>query len=226
MSPRFFNKTNTVRLRVTIAKSLTLCASLLTLSACSVDQLLQVSSSAATNEPVGVTAPAGVQRDFGRAIASIEKGDAAAAEARLQAFIAEHPSYTNAYVNLAIIKDQQGDAAAAEHLLQHAIKIDNANVFALNRLGLIQRRAGEFSAAEQSWLEATRVQPNYPNAWYNLGVLYDLYLRDLQAAVDHYQRYQDLVGSSSDAMVARWITDLERRIDSAPQTANASEAML
>jgi len=174
-------------------------------------------------------APAAVQREYSKALASMEMGDMAVAEERLQRFVEAHPTYPNAYVNLAIIKDSRGDSKAAAHLLQHAIDVDGSNVFALNRLGLIQRKSGDFTAAEQSWLEATRVKPGYPYAWYNLGVLYDLYLRDLQAALDHYQRYQELAGSpenssAADASVDRWISDLERRISIAPKTANARES--
>ena len=194
-------------------------------SGCSFDQMLQLPEFAAA-EPVGVNAPAAVQRQYRKAIASMEQGDFEKAEAQLQAFVVEHPSYANAYVNLAIVTEERGDLEAAERLLQQAVTVDAENVYALNRLGLLQRQAGKFAAAEQSWLEATRVNADYPNAWYNLGVLYELYLRDLQAALDHYQRYQDLTGGTPDAAVARWITDLERRIGDAPQTAGVGPEIL
>jgi len=196
------------------------------LSGCSFNQVMQLPDFSATAEPVGVSAPASVQRQYRKAVASMEQGDLEKAEAQLQAFVVDHPSYANAYVNLAIVTEERGDIKTAERLLQQAVMIDEANVYALNRLGLIQRRAGDFAAAEQSWLEVTRVEAEYPNAWYNLGVLYELYLRDLQAALDHYQRYQDLTGGAPDASVARWITDLERRIGDAPKTASASPELL
>jgi hypothetical protein len=68
------------------------------------------------------------------------------------------------------------------------------------------------------------VAPDYANAWHNLGVLYDMYLQDLAAAVDHYQRYQQLVGSA-DEQTSRWIADLQRRIGDAPKTANETETL-
>jgi len=204
-------------------KALPLVAAAITLAGCSFDSLMTAGNDAST--PVIAEAPAAVQREYRKAMTLMLNGDREAAEERLRAFIADHPEYGNASVNLAILLDEQGETDAAVELLQQAVAADDGNVFALNRLGLIQRRAGDFAAAEQSWLEATRVAPDYPNAWYNLGVLYDLYLRDLGAAVDHYQRYQDLTAETPDAGVDRWIADLQRRIGDAPKTANATESL-
>ena len=204
-------------------KALPMLAAAVTLTGCGLDGLMTAGNDSAT--PVIAEAPAAVQREYRKAMTLMLNGDRDAAEQRLRAFIAEHPEYGNAYVNLAILLDEQGETDAAIDLLEQAVTADGSNVYALNRLGLIQRRLGDFAAAEQSWLEATRVAPDYPNAWYNLGVLYDLYLRDLSAAVDHYQRYQDLTTAAPDAGVDRWIADLQRRIGDAPKTANATEAL-
>lgn len=204
-------------------KALSLLAVAATLTGCGLDSLMTAGGN--QSSPVIAEAPAAVQREYRKAMTLMLNGDREAAEQRLRAFIAEHPEYGNAYVNLAILLDEQGETDAAVELLEQAIAADGSNVYALNRIGLMQRRAGDFAAAEQSWLEATRVAPDYPNAWYNLGVLYDLYLRDLTAAVDHYQRYQDLTETAPDAGVDRWIADLQRRIGDAPKTANATEAL-
>lgn len=201
------------------------------LSGCSVTGARQLSGSESGSE-VALNVPAGVQRDYEKAAQAFRAGDYAAAEAGFQRFVEQHPEFANAYVNLAILMDKRGEREAAVHLLHHAIELDSGNVLALNRLGVILRQQGDFAAAEQAWLEATRIAPEYPNAWYNLGVLYDLYLGDLTAALDHYQRYQDLVaapefaGEAQDAgRVQGWITDLRRRIGDPPQTASATETL-
>ena len=200
------------------------------LSGCSVTGAWQVSSSDSDSEAL-MNVPNGIQRDYEKATQAFQAGDYVAAEAGFQRFVEQHPQFSNAYVNLAILMDKRGDREAAIHLLQHAIEVDSHNTVALNRLGVILRQQGEFAGAEQAWLEATRIDPDYANAWYNLGVLYDLYLRDLTAALDHYQRYQDLVsapefaGEVEDGRVQNWIADLQRRIGDAPKTANATETM-
>jgi len=168
--------------------------------------------------------PTAARKAYGRAVARLEQGDMAEAAARFELFIADYPGYANAYVNLAIIREHDGDSAAALELLAEALALDATNAAALNHRGLIMRRQGDFAAAEAVWQQATRAHPEYANAWYNLGVLYDLYLHDLPLALEHYQTYQTLTGTlDGDPTVARWITDLERRIGTPAQAARAVE---
>ena len=171
-----------------------------------------------------VEAPVAVQRDYRAALEQMEGKNDAAAASQFEDFVQRHPGYPGAYVNLAIIYDRQNRTAEALWLLDQAIATDPASVYALNRLGLIKRRQGQFSEAETAWLKATQVDPQYAYAWYNLGVLYDLYLQDLPAALDHYKRYQQLSNAADeDLMVNRWIADLERRIGTPAQAAQARE---
>ncbi len=198
-------------------------AALLVLSGCSMSGMMP----AASADTAAVPVPAAVQRDYDRAIVMMTAGDAASAEAQLLRFVERHPGYANAHVNLAILQEQRGDADGATQQLRHAVELDPANAVAWNRLGVVARQQGDLYVAEQAWLEATRVAPAYPNAWHNLGVLYDIYLGDLEAAVAHYQRYQELTGADAPgADTARWIADLQRRIDAAQKTANATEDLL
>lgn len=197
------------------------------LSGCSTGSLMQSKTSGGAEQTL-VKAPAGVQRDYQKALKAFQAGDLDVAELRFRNFVQAHPEYANAYVNLAILLDQRGVTDEAVNLLESAVDVDPQNVFALNRLGLIKRQQGDFAAAEQAWLELTRVAPDYANAWYNLGVLYDLYLQDWSAAVGHYQRYQDLsatADAAEGAGVQRWIADLQRRIGDEPKTASATETM-
>ena len=169
--------------------------------------------------------PAATQKAYGRAVARLEQGDDAEAAARLELFIEDHPGFANAYVNLAIVRMRQEETAAAADLLEQALALDANNVFALNQLGLIRRQQGDFAGAADVWQQATVANPDYANAWYNLGVLNDLYLHDLPAALQNYQAYQSLTGSiDGDPAVARWIADLERRIGMPAQAARAEGA--
>ena len=65
-------------------------------------------------------------------------------------------------------------------------------------------------------------------AWYNLGVLYDLYMQDIESALQAYRNYQDVLTSAevpveADPLVNRWIVDLERRQGQALASANEAE---
>jgi hypothetical protein len=58
-------------------------------------------------------------------------------------------------------------------------------------------------------------------AHYNLGVLNELYLQRLDAALQHFERYQALAGG--DRQVEKWIADLKRRVAANQRTANVAE---
>lgn len=188
------------------------------LAGCSGTSLVQDSSGSKEM----VDAPEHVKRSFRSALEKVEANDDAAAAGELEQFIARYPDYPGAYVNLAIVYDRQERTDEAVWLLNRAIEADADYVYAYNRLGLIKRRQGAFDDAEAAWLEAVKIDPDYSYGWYNLGVLYDLYLQDLSAALVYYQRYQQLMGLSGekDPVVARWITDLERRIGQLAQANN------
>jgi tetratricopeptide (TPR) repeat protein len=169
-----------------------------------------------------VEIPAEVQGQYGEALERLQAGDLDAATLDFEIFVQNYPDYAAAYINLASIYVQQERYEDALAMTSRALELDGTNPVALNRLGMLKRRSGDFAAAESAWRSAIASNPDYPYAWYNLGVLYDLYLQNLPEALVHYQAYQRLSGGAeSDATVARWIADLESRIDSLPQTAQA-----
>jgi Flp pilus assembly protein TadD len=88
---------------------------------------------------------------------------------------------------------------------------------AYNHLGVVLRQRGQFEQARQSYETAIRINAAYASAHLNLGILNDLYLQDLATALRHYQRYQVLTGDS-DKQVAKWIIDLERRVQASKNT--------
>ena len=171
-----------------------------------------------------IVIPAEVQRQYDDALAQLETGELTAAATKFEVFVQRYPDYAAAYINLAIIHAQQERDDEALLMLSRALELDSTNTVALNHLGLLKRRGGDFAAAERAWLDAVAADLDYAYAWYNLGVLYDLYLRDLPAALEHYQAYQRFCGvAEGDAAVARWIADLKSRIGGPPQTAQVRD---
>lgn len=165
--------------------------------------------------------PPRVMTLYEQAVSSMAAGDTIDAELRFQEFLLQYPGYPGAHVNLAIIFADRGDEQAAENSLTDALIIDPLHSAALNQLGMLLRRQGKFQEAETAYLKAVTASPDYALAHYNLGVLNDLYLQRLDTALEHYERYQELVGE--DAQVTKWIADLKRRISAAQRTANVTE---
>jgi len=133
---------------------------------------------------------------FEQAVSIMASGDFVDAELRLKEFLLLYPAYPGAYVNLAIIHSQ-------------------------NQQGMLLRRNGKFLEAEAAYLKAVTSSPDYALAHYNLGILNELYLQRLDVALQHFEAYQQIVGS--DKQVDKWIVDLTRRVAANQRTANVAE---
>ena len=158
---------------------------------------------------------------YEQAVAVMASGDLLDAELRFKEFLLLYPGYPGAYVNLAIIHVKYNNDDRAREAVDAALAIDPDYAPALNQLGMLHRRNGNFLEAEAAYLKAVTASPDYALAHYNLGVLNELYMQRLDSALQHFERYQELVGG--DEQVEKWITDLQRRVAASQRTANISE---
>jgi tetratricopeptide (TPR) repeat protein len=181
------------------------------------------------SEPVGVDGQPAAAAEippqaltmFEQATAVMAGGDFLDAELRFKEFLLRYPGYPGAYVNLAIIHSSNGDDENAQAAIDAALSLDPAYAPALNQQGMLFRRNGKFFEAEAAYLKAVTASPDYALAHYNLGVLNELYLQRLDTALQHFERYQELVGE--DKQVEKWIADLTRRVAASQRTANVAE---
>ena len=158
---------------------------------------------------------------FEQATASMAGGDFVDAELRFKEFLLQYPDYPGAHVNLAIIHANNRNDAATRASIDAALALQPDHPAALNQLGMLLRRNGNFLEAEAAYLKAVTVSPDYALAHYNLGVLNELYLQRLEAALHNFETYQSLVGD--DKQVAKWISDLTRRVAANQRTANVAD---
>ena len=158
---------------------------------------------------------------FEQATAVMASGDFLDAELRFKEFLLRFPDYPGAHVNLAIIHINNDNDAAAQASVDAALSLNPAHPAALNQQGMLLRRNGKFIEAEAAYLKAVTSKPDYALAHYNLGVLNELYLQRLDAALLHFELYFKLVGD--DKQVERWIADLTRRVAANQRTANVAE---
>ena len=177
---------------------------------------------AASGTPAATTeVPARVMTMYEQAVAAMAAGDFLDAELRFKEFLLQYPGYPGAHVNLAIIHSNNGNDAAAQAALDAALSLNPDHASALNQQGMLLRRNGKFIEAEAAYLKAVTASPEYALAHYNLGVLNELYLQRLDTALQHFERYQALVGE--DKQVEKWIADLRRRVAASQRTANVAE---
>lgn len=81
---------------------------------------------------------------------------------------------------------------------------------AYNNLGWLYTQNNRYKEAELAYLRAVKVDSEYANAYYNLGLLYDLYLNDELAAIEAFERYIELGGEHSD-WVRRRLKEIRER---------------
>ena len=176
------------------------------------------------DEPEAVAYPAEALARYEKALNDMRSGDDLAAESALVAFSERYPDYAGPLVNLGIIHVRNGRPDEAREVLTQAIAVCENCAYAYNELGILQRRAGEFAAAEASYLKAIEADAGYPLAYYNLGVLYDLYRQRDEAALEYYEHYVSLVGDpEATSQVGMWIADLKRRLGQTQRTAQAGD---
>lgn len=91
------------------------------------------------------------------------------------------------------------------------VALDGQAVVTLNNRALSLKEEGRFREAAELLREGIRGAPDTPELHYNLAVISELYLLDLDNALTHYRRYRALT-EQDNKLVAGWIADLERRL--------------
>jgi tetratricopeptide (TPR) repeat protein len=107
---------------------------------------------------------------------------------------------------------EQGRKTAAVDAWTQAVKLNPKDAVTANNLALLLQEEKHFSEAANVLETGLRYSPDVPQLHYNLAVISELYLLNLEQALAHYQAYRKLAGKD-DKQVDGWIADLERRLD-------------
>ena len=137
-----------------------------------------------------------------------------------QSLSSRFPQLSGPLVNQGLIYLEQDKNEDAEAVLRQALQANSQNPYAYNSLGLALREQGKFDEARSAYESALALDPKYARAHFNLGVLAELYMQDLNLALNHFRQYQALQ-KQPDQTVANWIVDLERRAPAPPPAAVA-----
>lgn len=123
--------------------------------------------------------------------------DSATKIRQLEMLQENHPSSSGILYHLGRIAFQEDRPMEAVTYLEEAISATPENFYAHNLLGLVFRSVGDFDAARKHYRQAVKIWPDYATAWYNLGILADLYQNQLDEAIIAYENYLAIEASKS-----------------------------
>lgn len=107
---------------------------------------------------------------------------------------------------------EEGRKGAAVKAWQKAAELDPTNAVIVNNLALVLKDQHRFAEAAKLLEAGIAHSPDVAELHFNLAVIAELYLLDLETALTHYNRYRELT-KADDQEVAGWIADLERRLE-------------
>lgn len=154
-----------------------------------------------------------VRVDYDQGVVALDQGDLEHGIEFLEAAASAAPGLSAPRIDLGIAYHQAGDLEAAEENLLLALETNPNHPVANNELGIIYRKSGRFAEAKRSYEAALATYPGYHYARRNLAVLCDLYLGDLECALQNYEAYMTTV--PEDEQASMWIRDAQYRMSQA-----------
>jgi Flp pilus assembly protein TadD len=150
------------------------------------------------------------REDFQRAVVMLNEGHYEQAVDLLDKVVEQSPGVSAPYINLAIAYRHLDKLEQAETHLKTALDLVPGHPAACNEYGMLYRKTGRFEEARAMYEQALGRFPEYYPAHRNLGILCDLYLDDLECALEHYEIYGQ--ARPEDEKVQLWIADLRNRL--------------
>jgi Flp pilus assembly protein TadD len=202
---------------VTVARAASIAlVSALLLSACASTGPTRTPARIEIQEQLGFTITekarisANVRLDYNQALTLLEQGRFEEGIALLELVADTAPELSAPRIDLGIAYHRAGNLEAAKKNLLLALESNPSHPIAHNELGIVYRKSGRFAEARQSYESALAIYPGYHYARRNLAVLCDLYLVDLNCALDNYEAYMATVREDDEA--AMWIADIRNRL--------------
>ena len=147
---------------------------------------------------------------FSKAMASGYFSSLSKVTALLKAVTGKTSKFSAPYINLGIAYARTGEMDKAEESLKKALEINGRHPVASNELGLVYRKTGRYQEAREIYQSTLKMYPDFLPAIKNLGVLCDIYLQDLNCALEEYEEYLRRI--PNDEKVKIWVADVKGRM--------------
>ncbi|MBI3595782.1 MAG: tetratricopeptide repeat protein [Nitrospirae bacterium] len=167
----------------------------------------------------GALVNGGLHSSYGQGLSYLERGQLENAQGIFESLAQSNPDRIEIHNALGVLYRRRGmlDKSIAEYMkaialsesLTSTVSGQAVSAEVYNNLAIAHREHGDFRKAEEAYQKSIKLNPNFAAAYYNLGVLYDLYLNQPSDAVRCYREYERLAGQNQTVDV--WIADLEQR---------------
>lgn len=127
-------------------------------------------------------------------------------------FIEDKPELAGPYTNLALIHFKKKEYDQALELVNKALGRNPKQAQAYQLRAQIFVNKGKIHDAKADYVKAIELKPDYINAQYNLALLYDIYLQEIELAIKHYEVYLSLL-SKPDEATQEWINHLKGSVN-------------
>ena len=132
--------------------------------------------------------------EYRQAITLLNNNQTNQARDILNTLATKHPELAGPWANLALIDIKNQKYDSAEENAKKAVSRDPNMPQAYSLLGYIAKEKGQFNEAIGYYQQAINADSNYTTAYYNLALIYDVYLQDIPSALKYYSKYLDLNG--------------------------------
>lgn len=151
-----------------------------------------------------------VRGEFNQAVELLRQENYEDAIRLLKAVTGKTSKFSAPYINLGIAYTKTNDLEKAEESFKKAIEISQQHPVAHNELGLVYRKTGRYQEARTLYETLLAIYPDFLPARKNLGVLCDIYIQDLDCALEQYEEYLEAI--PEDEKVKIWVADVKKRM--------------
>ena len=151
-----------------------------------------------------------IRGEFNQAVMYLNQENYPEAIKLLLAVAGKTSKFSAPYINLGIAYVRTDELKKAEENFKKALDINRQHPVANNELGMVLRKTGRYVEARQLYEELLATHPDFLPARKNLGVLCDIYIQDLNCALEQYEEY--LKGIPEDEKVKIWVADVKSRM--------------
>lgn len=140
-----------------------------------------------------------------------ENNNPNAQEAYLKAILADDCT-ADAYCNLGILESQSGNVTKAFDCFSQCLKIDERHLEAHYNLANLYFEACDYKLAKLHYELAASIEPDFPNTYFNLGLVYALN-DDYEDAVNALFKYKQLVPEEEGKKADNLLNSLRRSLN-------------